>query len=494
VFWTGPNLADETHLYMRDAATEETIELDEGLTGEPLFQLASADGSRAFFADEGHLYECRFVEDRCARSDLADGLQGVVTGASEDGEWVYFVANAALAPGAVAGTCNQGSVEAGTTCNLYVRHDGETKLIAVVSSEDDNDWGLQRDPALLPALTARVSPDGQWLAFVSHRSLTGYDNRDAVSGKPDQEVYLYDARTGRVACASCNPTAARPVGEEFSEATSNHLVFGRQSLRSGSWLSANVPGWTPFEAGKAFYQSRYLSNSGRLFFNSRDSLVPQDTNGTWDVYEYEPSGVGSCTSEAAGFSAVAHGCVGLISGGDSDEESVFFDASATGGRDDEGDEGGGDVFFLTSAPLSSADVDTARDVYDAHECTSASPCLAPPPAESPVCSTSETCRAAPATQPAIFWAPASMGVSGASNLAPPPPPPASKPASKPSAASQRAARLRKALRSCRAKRDRRKRRSCESQARRQYGPSRGKKATRAGATARPSATTNGRAK
>jgi hypothetical protein len=26
-----------------------------------------------------------------------------------------------------------------------------------------------------------------------HGSLTGYDNRDAVSGKPDEEVYCYDS-------------------------------------------------------------------------------------------------------------------------------------------------------------------------------------------------------------------------------------------------------------------------------------------------------------
>ena len=47
------------------------------------------------------------------------------------------------------------------------------------------------------------------------------------------------------------------------------------------------------------YQQRYLSDDGRLFFNSFDSLVPQDTNGKADVYEYEPAGVGSeCVARA----------------------------------------------------------------------------------------------------------------------------------------------------------------------------------------------------
>ena len=48
--------------------------------------------------------------------------------------------------------------------------------------------------------TARVSPNGEYLAFMSDRSLTWYDNEDVSSAHPgerlDQEVYLYDASTG----------------------------------------------------------------------------------------------------------------------------------------------------------------------------------------------------------------------------------------------------------------------------------------------------------
>ena len=69
-------------------------------------------------------------------------------------------------------------IEPGETCNLYVHHDGATKLVAVISGEDAPDWSVNCRS------TARVSPDGVWLAFMSQRSLTGYNNRDAVSGKP----------------------------------------------------------------------------------------------------------------------------------------------------------------------------------------------------------------------------------------------------------------------------------------------------------------------
>jgi hypothetical protein len=40
------------------------------------------------------------------------------------------------------------------------------------------------------------------------------------------------------------------------------------------------------------YQSRRLSDGGRVFFNSDDGLVPQDVNGMEDVYEWEREGVG----------------------------------------------------------------------------------------------------------------------------------------------------------------------------------------------------------
>ncbi len=45
----------------------------------------------------------------------------------------------------------------------------------------------------LARISSRVSPDGRYLAFMSERPLTGYDNTDAVSGQPDEEVFLYDA-------------------------------------------------------------------------------------------------------------------------------------------------------------------------------------------------------------------------------------------------------------------------------------------------------------
>lgn len=432
----------EKHLYVRDMETQETTRLDTvqpGATGvgkqEAIFQAASADGSRVFFTDsqqltvdstaaEGdsdlYVYETTsgggssltdLTADRNADEDA--NVQGTVLGSSEDGSYVYFVANGMLASGARRGNCTRLLIaqQSSASCNLYVDHyDGSawtTSFIASLSNEDELDWdhfvGLGET---LGGVVSRVSPDGHYLAFMSDVSLTGYDNRDAVSGASDEEVFLYDAGTARTACASCNPAGARPLGILDGQGRAGEAVdrFGYWGNR---WMAANMPGWTAFEAfGFAIYQSRILSSSGRLFFDSSDALAPQDSNGTEDVYEYEPPGVGDCSRSSTTFSAGSGGCVGLVSSGTAAEESAFIDASA----------GGNDVFFLSTAKLSALDTDSAYDVYDTHVCEAASPCAAPPAASPRACTTADSCRAASSPQPEIFGAPPSQTFSGAGNL------------------------------------------------------------------------------
>lgn len=490
----------ERHLYMRDTVRGETVPLDLVRSGEgqhepePEFQVASGEGSRVFFIDgqrltegsgggngtqEGDLYVCEIVEFQCELSDLTPlGLGGksahvrMVLGASEDGSWVYFVADGALVEGVAPGNCGgRGGAPPGATCNLYVRHYNGTEwerptLIAVLSGEDVGDWA-RSNSGHLDVLTARVSPNGRWLAFMSQQLLTGYDNHDALSGRPDEEVYLYDAQAERLVCASCDPTGARPAGVEL-KGGSKETALVNAGREWETWVASSIPGWTPYELGRSRYQSRFLSDSGRLFFNSNDALVSQDVNGNWDVYQYEPPGVGSCSPSSVTFSERSGGCAGLISSGKSPEESVFMDASATGGE----------VFFLTAAKLSSKDFDTALDVYDAHECTVASPCLAPEPPPSEPCDTEASCRRAPSPQPGIFGAGPSETFSGIVNVGPL----ASSPAATPKS-STTARRLARALGSCRKtykkskKQQRRRRVVCERLARKRYGA---KQSTRSG--------------
>ncbi len=420
-------------LYLRDVPKAETVRLDvpqgEGTEAsvEPRYMTANSDASRVFFLDSGHLttqssasgadlYEYdpnaplgNRLTDLTVDPNMGESANvKMVLGSSVDGSDVYFAAAGKLAPGAVNdGECNPLAL-VGQGCNVYVRHEGVTSFIAGLSPEDERDWKAEGSLTEQPV---RVSPHGRWLAFMSNRDLTGYDTRDAVSGRPDYEVYLYDATSNRLLCASCDPTGARPVGSQS--------------------VAALVPGWTGVGPGLAFYQSRYLSDSGRLFFDSHDALVPRDVNGNWDVYQYEPEGVPAgehaCTSvvqsrsdvfkPAHGFEVEARkgeepaGCVALISSGTSSEASTFLDASETGG----------DVFFLSTAKLAPQDFDTAPDVYDAHECTAASPCISPPMAQPPPCDTEASCKVAPTPQPDIFGAPASGTFSGPGNITPPPP-------------------------------------------------------------------------
>jgi hypothetical protein len=435
------------HLYMRDTAKAETVQLDApesgcqpcgvGSGGQSLvFQAASRDGSHVFFTDTQPLtkdsgatgaiadvYECEMVEVaselRCKLSDLTPAHGGEraglirtigVVSVSDDGSYVYFVANDIRGDGsergAVHGDCTNGFV-AQSSCNLYMLHYDDVKnewapahFITVLSGSDRSDF---EPGGGLGTLTARVSPDGHWFTFMSQGSPTGYDNRDAVSGKPDQEVFLYHADDGTLVCASCDPTGARPLGVEYSKLNSK-LAGGFVLFENDQWVAANVPGWTQYAPRHPLYQSRYLSDNGRLFFNSSDALTPRDVNKTEDVYEFEPPGTGGCVVGGTGFSVRSGGCVGLVSSGGSAEESAFLDAS----------EGGGDVFFLTAAKLVAGDRDTALDVYDAHECTSMSPCPVPVPVPPP-CDTGDACKAAPSPQPSIFGAPASATFAGVGN-------------------------------------------------------------------------------
>jgi len=237
-------------------------------------------------------------------------------------------------------------------------------------------------------------------------------------------------------------------------------VTGGAGWPRGAWVAGNVPGWTGYRVEQAFYQSRYVGDSGRVFFDSADALVAGDVNGTEDVYEFEPVGVGSCRVGSVSFVEGEGGCVGLVSSGVSSEESAFLDASASGS----------DVFFLTASKLVSSDFDTALDVYDAHECTVGSPCLPEPARPEKACVTEASCKEAPPPLPEIFGAPPSSTFNGLGNI--------------PSApeGSHGGQELRRALAVCRRehRHSRRLRLSCERRARARFAGARKARVGRAG--------------
>ncbi len=354
---------------------EHTVQVDEshggsGTGGGGRFWAASTDGSRVLFTDESRLtadstaasgkpdlYECVLAAgaSTCALNDLTVARPGEHAGVltvsgfgSKDDSHVYFTSKGVLAGNRREYLDSEGNPaieEAkGGEKNLYLEQGGTITFIATL---EEGNFG-----------EGAVSPDGASFAFDSNKSLTGYDNVESAGGQP-HEIFVYDAATNSLVCASCNPSGEAPAG------------------------GANLPS----------LQLRPLSNGGRVFFETGEALLPSDTNGHVDVYEFED------------------GQLSLISTG----TSAFEPEAASGGMLKGVSESGGDVFFESTQQL--VPQDTAENtivVYDARV-GGGFPAGTPPPP----CATADACRTPVSSQPSIYGAPSSQTFSGTGNLAPP---------------------------------------------------------------------------
>jgi hypothetical protein len=289
---------------------------------------ASRDGSRVFFVTPASL----LAEDEDGSRDLymyevekpagerltlistgsagSDAEVSPVVGTSDDGHYVYFVASGQLVSG-----------EPPANSGLYLWHDGDLSYIGRFGDGGDAYRNGPRTQWLFPSSMkrSRLSPDGRHLLFMTTNDnglkgrggFTGYDHAG------HQELYLFSADSGRLACASCNPS-----GEP---ATANALTNVREN-------AATAPDTSDL--------SHALSDDGRyVFFSTADRLVEEDTNGVSDAYEYD----------------AANGTVHLLSSGTDDAPSYLIDASNDGAN----------AFFATRQRLSGWDSDGAYDLYDA---------------------------------------------------------------------------------------------------------------------------------
>ncbi len=375
------------------ACTIAVSEAAEGLSGatDSFFWSAADDGSKALFTVvkgpfDGDLYE--FGVETETTELIAQDVLGVM-GASEDASRVYLASREVL-----SGANPQGKAPLAGQPNLYLYEEGSFDFIATLVAEDLH-FLFSPIAANPDSRTSRVSPDGLHVAFMSAGQPTGYDNTDAKSpvacGKPqgrcDSEVYLYDATAnggdGKLLCASCNPSGARPMGENIEYRGSEY------------WAAAHIPVWSTI-----FYAPRVLSADGsRLYFNSSDALSPLDSNGAVDVYQWEAPGSGGCDEGGPDYSSQNEGCIRLISSGQSAGDSAFVDASPTGK----------DVFFATTESLVSQDYGL-RDIYDARVGGG----LPAQPAAAPECE-GEACQSAP--EAPDDPTPASSTFQGAGNVA-----------------------------------------------------------------------------
>ncbi len=158
-----------------------------------------------------------------------------------------------------------------------------------------------------------------------------------------------------------------------------------------------------------------------------------------------------------------------MSSGESDRESALLDAS----------ENGNDVFFLSSAPLTSQVHESGLNVFDARVCEApgAEPCAQEPPPPAPPCSGEEACKP-PAPGPQSFESAASSVTGQSGNVhvlgTTTTKPPTTKPPPKPTKAQL----LSKALKACHKLKSKKKRVACEKSAHKRYGPFKASKAKR----------------
>jgi hypothetical protein len=440
IFWTG-----DEKLYVRENGTQ-TVEVDEShgsaTSGGGEFLDASEDGSHVLFLDKPGLAEDNeeggmdlydYNVETGQLSNLTPVSEASVVGflgASADASYVYFVAEGAL-PSAPSSTASTATPTPGQP-NLYLWHEGEPiQFVATLSNNDQFGRGYSSWNPTLGNRLARVSPNGQFAAFYTTRPLTGYDNAVApghtclATLQPDcAEVYEYSAQSGALICASCNSDGAPPIGDTLPPAVAV-LTTATGQLED------------------AVYQQRYLLDDGRLFFDTGNALAPQDINGTEDVYEYEPAGVGDCVN--------GKGCDNLMSAGTGPYPSEFADAS----------EDGDNLFFTTRQQLTPEDQDELIDLYDAHVGGGFPALSTPAPCLGEACHGASEAQGPPTT-------PSSTSYSGPGNAAQRP---LQTPVPKPPTSAQR---LAAALRMCRKKQARKRRVACEAQARKRYAPPKAK--------------------
>jgi hypothetical protein len=278
---------------------------------------------------------------------------GGVMGASEDLRRVYFVADNQIVSGEPE--------EAGP--KLYLWDDtGTSPTVTYIGTLKA---GNQLEGDLLAwqgALTynqdsnrtARVSTDGRYLTFLSVAEL-GFENEG------QQQVYRYDAITDTLECASCSEDAVPAEGKIAFEVHPNAFL-----LALYGHLANNV------------------TDNGQVFFQTTRGLLPGDSNGKMDVYEYEG------------------GHLRLISTGVSSANSFLLDATPSGS----------DVFFTTVDRLVGWDKDGNVDAYDAR----VNGGFPEPPEGVPPCE-GDACQ--PAPNPPNDATPASSSFQGSGNVSEP---------------------------------------------------------------------------
>jgi len=179
--------------------------------------------------------------------------------------------------------------------NIYDYREGKARYVTTLKPEEKctKTGVLGVDTVCTPEAVLRinVNPNDTHMAFVTGSRLSAYENAGHL------EMYSYTPASGALVCDSCNP--------------------------DGQPASADV---------HASQDGLFMTNDGRTFFATNESLVPQDTNEGPDVYEFVEGrpqlitpGTGTASIGGAAFSFTAAnelpGLVGVSASG----TDVYFD-------------------------------------------------------------------------------------------------------------------------------------------------------------------------
>lgn len=266
IFWVAGAGTGAGVVYMRENG-EKTIPItasqktgEEGTLKTANFGAANEDGSVVYLIGGNMTDEAatgnsllRYDVETGELTDLLAGMgannpqvQRVIT-VSEDGSYVYFSARGAITPDSAA-TGTQGA-------NFFVWHDGEVDLIATMTNKSRETAG---------PVGSMTSRNGVHLAFATKEPLAPDDVPSencpgtSTSNFNCKDVYYYNAVTKQLSCLTC--TGTPPLGE------------------------SNIGGADFREAGIGDNWVRPVLDDGTVFFNTPNALVLNDVNGVGDVY------------------------------------------------------------------------------------------------------------------------------------------------------------------------------------------------------------------
>lgn len=212
-----------------------------------------------------------------------------IFGVSADGSTVFFGGGENLEPCCLSN--NSYPMD-----RIFRNHDGVTEFVAKTSAalEGVFDFG------------AVSSPNGRYLAINAKTPTLTSPPSNPCTGCT--EIYIYDAVTDDIECASCNPDGS----------VTDETALPREAAE-------NIGG----------YVNNALLDDGSVFFQSRQRLLPEDTNDKLDIYRWRA------------------GQLDLISPGKGTSDSFYGDATPDGSS----------VAFYTGEQLVGQDVDHTQDLY-----------------------------------------------------------------------------------------------------------------------------------